>query len=286
MPVHDSTHEHAGVATISESVRIALAEDIGTGDVSAALCDPHDVSAKVICRETATLCGQAWFNETFKQLDTSISVQWLREDGAVMHPGNEICHISGPARSILSGERTALNFLQTLSGTATATKKLLHRLKGTDTQLLDTRKTIPGLRYAQKYAVLCAGGKNHRIGLFDAYLIKENHIAACGSISNAIARAKQQHPELKIEVEVETLTQLKEAIDHQATIALLDNFSLQEVKQAVELSNKKIKLEVSGNITMENINQYAMLGVDYISVGALTKHVQAVDFSMLFDDQS
>ena len=159
----------------------------------------------------------------------------------------------------------------------------MHRLKGTDTQLLDTRKTIPGLRYAQKYAVLCAGGKNHRMGLYDAYLIKENHITACGSISNAIARAKQQHPELKIEVEVETLEQLNQAIEHQATIALLDNFSLQEVKQAVELSDKKIKLEVSGNITMDNINQYAMLGVDYISVGALTKHVQAVDFSMLFD---
>jgi nicotinate-nucleotide pyrophosphorylase (carboxylating) len=277
-------HDSTGVATISESVRIALAEDIGPGDVSAALCDPHNVTAKVICRETATLCGQAWFNETFNQLDSSVNVEWTRKDGDVMHPENEICEISGPARSILSGERSALNFLQTLSGTATATKKLLHRLKGTNTQLLDTRKTIPGLRYAQKYAVLCAGGKNHRMGLYDAYLIKENHIAACGSISNAIARAKQQQPELTIEVEVETLAQLTEAIQHQATIALLDNFSLQQVKQAVELSDKKIKLEVSGNITMDNINQYAMLGVDYISVGALTKHVQAVDFSMLFSD--
>lgn len=277
-------HDPTGVATISESVRIALAEDIGQGDVSAALCDPHNVTAKVICRETATLCGQAWFNETFNQLDSNVSVEWTRKDGDVMHPENEICEISGPARSILSGERSALNFLQTLSGTATATKKLLHRLKGTNTQLLDTRKTIPGLRYAQKYAVLCAGGKNHRMGLYDAYLIKENHISACGSISNAIARAKQQQPELTIEVEVETLAQLTEAIQHQATIALLDNFSLQQVKQAVELSDKKIKLEVSGNITMDNINQYAMLGVDYISVGALTKHVQAVDFSMLFSD--
>jgi nicotinate-nucleotide pyrophosphorylase (carboxylating) len=278
-------HDSSSIAIISESVSIALAEDIGQGDVSAALCDPHNVNAKVICRETATLCGQAWFDETFKQLDSDVRVIWIRTDGDVMHPGNEVCKISGPARSILSGERTALNFLQTLSGTATATKKLLHRLKGTDTQLLDTRKTIPGLRYAQKYAVLCAGGKNHRMGLYDAYLIKENHIAACGSISNAIARAKQQHPELKIEVEVETLAQLNEAIEHQATIALLDNFSLQEVKQAVELSDSKIKLEVSGNINMDNINQYAMLGVDYISVGALTKHIQAVDFSMLFRAQ-
>jgi nicotinate-nucleotide pyrophosphorylase (carboxylating) len=276
-------HDSTSVATISESVRIALAEDIGQGDVSAALCDPHNVTAKVICRETATLCGQAWFDETFKQLDPDVSVKWNRADGDMMHPGNEVCEISGPARSILSSERTALNFLQTLSGTATATKKFLHRLKGSDTQLLDTRKTIPGLRYAQKYAVFCAGGKNHRMGLYDAYLIKENHIAACGSICNAITRAKQQHPELKIEVEVETLAQLSEAIENQATIALLDNFSLQEVKQAVELSDKKIKLEVSGNITMDNINQYAMLGVDYVSVGALTKHIQAVDFSMLFN---
>ena len=278
-------HDSNSVAIISESVRIALSEDIGQGDVSAALCDPHNVTAIVICRETATLCGQAWFDETFSQLDTNVSVEWMRADGDVMHPGNEICKISGSARSILSGERTALNFLQTLSGTATATKKLLHRLKGTDTQLLDTRKTIPGLRYAQKYAVLCAGGKNHRMGLYDAYLIKENHITACGSISNAITRAKQQHPELKIEVEVETLAQLNEAIEHQASIALLDNFSFQEVKQAVELSDQKIKLEVSGNINMDNINQYAMLGVDYISVGALTKNVQAVDFSMLFNNQ-
>ncbi len=279
-------HEHDAnsVATISESVRIALAEDIGQSDVSAALCDPHNVTATVICRETATLCGQAWFDETFNQLDTDVSVEWIQTDGDVIHTGNRICEISGPARSILSGERTALNFLQTLSGTATTTKKLLHRLKGTDTQLLDTRKTIPGLRYAQKYAVFCAGGKNHRMGLYDAYLIKENHITACGSISNAIARAKQQHPEFKIEVEVETIAQLIEAIENQATIALLDNFSLQEVKQAIELSAKKIKLEVSGNITVDNINQYAMLGVDCISVGALTKHVQAVDFSMLFSD--
>lgn len=277
-------HNSASATTISQSVRIALAEDIGQGDVSAALCDPHNTAAKVICRETATLCGQAWFEETFKQLDPSITIKWLRVDGDIMHPGNDVCEISGPAASILSGERTALNFLQTLSGTATATKKLLHRLKGTKTKLLDTRKTIPGLRYAQKYAVLCAGANNHRMGLYDAYLIKENHIAACGSISKAVARAKKHNPDLKIEIEVETLEQLKEAIDNQASIALLDNFSIEQVKQAVEMSAKKIKLEVSGNINMDNINQYAMLGVDYISVGALTKHVQAVDFSLLFHD--
>lgn len=252
--------------------------------MSAALCDPHNVTAKVLCRETATLCGQAWFIETFKQLDANVEIDWIRNDGDVIHPDNEVCKLSGAARSILSGERTALNFLQTLSGTATATKKILHRLKGTKTQLLDTRKTIPGLRYAQKYAVQCAGGTNHRMGLYDAYLIKENHITACGSIGQAIIRANQQHPELKVEVEVETLEQLDEAIQHQATIALLDNFSLQEVAQAVEISSNKIKLEVSGNITMDNISQYAMLGIDYISVGALTKHLQAVDFSMLFEE--
>jgi nicotinate-nucleotide pyrophosphorylase (carboxylating) len=277
-------HSSKNSAIISESVRIALAEDIGPGDVSAALCEPNTVTAKVICRETATLCGQAWFDESFKQVDATVTVNWIRNDGELMHPGNEICTISGPAPAILTGERTALNFLQTLSATATATKKLLHRLKGTNSKLLDTRKTIPGLRYAQKYAVACAGGNNHRMGLFDAYLIKENHIAACGSISNAIARAKSQHPELDIEVEVETIEQLKEAMSHQATTALLDNFSLNDVKSAVQLADNKIKLEVSGNIDMNNISQYATLGVDYISVGALTKHVQAVDFSMLFVD--
>lgn len=277
------THSTDNLTIIRESVRIALTEDIGQGDVTAALCNDDTINAKVICRETATLCGQAWFEESFNQLNSSISIEWLRTDGDVMHPGNEICIVNGAAPDILTGERTALNFLQTLSATATATKKLLHRLKGTQTQLLDTRKTIPGLRYAQKYAVRCAGGNNHRMGLYDAYLIKENHIAACGSISNAINRARTNEPELKIEVEVENIDELKQAIENGADIALLDNFTLEQVKQAVELGKNKIKLEVSGNIDMNNINQYAMLGVDYISVGALTKHVHAVDFSMLFN---
>ncbi len=276
------THNSDQLTIIRDSVRIALAEDIGQGDVTAALCDSHDIQAKVICRETATLCGQAWFEQSFQQLNSNISIEWQRSDGDVMHPGNEVCLISGPATDILTGERTALNFLQTLSATASATKKLLHRLKGTTTQLLDTRKTIPGLRYAQKYAVRCAGGNNHRMGLYDAYLIKENHISACGSIEQAIVRARTNSPELNIEVEVENIDELNQVIEHQADIALLDNFSLQQVKQAVELAKNKIKLEVSGNINMNNINQFAILGVDYISVGALTKHIQAVDFSMLF----
>jgi len=250
-----SRHTTENLAIIRESVRIALAEDIGQGDVTAALCSNDNIKAKVICRETATLCGQDWFNKSFKQLDNSIHIEWLRQDGDVMHPNNEVCIITGPASSILTGERTALNFLQTLSATATATKKLLHRLKGTDTKLLDTRKTIPGLRYAQKYAVRCAGGNNHRMGLYDAYLIKENHITACGSISDAVSRAKSQHSELTIEVEVENINQLKQAIEHKADIALLDNFSLNDVEQAVVLAKDKIKLEVSGNINMDNIYQ-------------------------------
>lgn len=271
------------VNSIHQTVRIALAEDIGEGDVSAQLCAPKTISAKVVCRETATLCGQAWFDTSFQQLDPGITVQWRCNDGNLIHPNQEVCIVTGSAQAILSGERTALNFLQTLSGTATATKKLLHRLKGTRTTLLDTRKTIPGLRAAQKYAVQCAGGTNHRMGLYDAYLIKENHIAVCGSIHHAIAAAKSQKPDLSIEVEVETLSQLQEAIACKADIALLDNFSLEKTKKAVVLAKDRIQLEVSGNITMQNIHQYAMLGVDYISVGGLTKHIQAIDFSMLFD---
>ncbi|MEM8843520.1 MAG: carboxylating nicotinate-nucleotide diphosphorylase [Pseudomonadota bacterium] len=269
---------------ISENVRIALAEDIGEGDVTAQLCAKKTAKSKVICRETATLCGIDWFNETFKQLDPNISIKWNYKDGDMLHPTQEVCDIEGSAPAILSGERTALNFLQTLSATATATRKLLHRLRGTDTQLLDTRKTIPGLRLAQKYAVQCAGGTNHRMGLYDAYLIKENHIRTCGSITNAVTNAKSQRADLKVEIEVETLYQLEEAIACHADIVLLDNFTLDEVKQAVEMSKNKIKLEVSGNIGMENIFSYAALGVDFISVGGLTKHIQAVDFSMLFSD--
>lgn len=276
------THTKENLVIIRESVRQALAEDIGQGDVTAALCQNVILQANVICRETATLCGQSWFDECFRQLNKSISIEWLRHDGNTMHPGNLVCSLTGPADAILTGERTALNFLQTLSATATATTKLLHRIRGTKAQLLDTRKTIPGLRYAQKYAVRCAGGSNHRMGLYDAYLIKENHIIACGSIGDAITRARSRHPELKVEIEVENIDELEQAIHHRADSALLDNFCVEQIKQAVELSRNKIKLEVSGNINMDNIHHYAMLGVDYISVGALTKNVNAVDFSMLF----
>ena len=276
-------HNKELITVIKESVRIALAEDIGSGDVTASLCDNKPTTARVICRETATLCGQSWFEESFTQLSKDISIHWSCSDGDTIHPNKEVCSVSGPADIILTGERTALNFLQTLSGTATSTKKLLHRLKGSSTKLLDTRKTIPGFRHAQKYAVKCAGGFNHRMGLHDAYLIKENHIAACGSISKAIARAKKQQPTLSIEIEVETIDQLEQAIANNADIALLDNFSEVKVGKAVELAKGAIKLEVSGNITMENISQFAKLGVDFISSGSITKHIHAVDFSMRFD---
>ena len=276
-------HDKELTAIIKESVRIALAEDIGQGDVTASLCDTSSITARVISRETATLCGQAWFEESFAQLSQEISIQWNCHDGDMIHPNQEVCTVLGPASIILTGERTALNFLQTLSGTATSTKKLLHRLKGSTTELLDTRKTIPGFRHAQKYAVKCAGGTNHRMGLYDAYLIKENHINACGSITTAISRARQQNPNLLIEIEVESIDQLEQAISCEADIALLDNFSESDVTKALEIADSKIKLEVSGNITMDNISQFAKLGVDYISSGSITKHIQAVDFSMRFD---
>lgn len=268
---------------IQEAVRIALKEDVGAGDVTARLCEPKVVNAKIISREAATLCGKQWVDETFRQLDESIQTGWSCNDGDCIESGQTVCVVSGSAPQILTGERTALNFLQSLSGTATIAYHYASKLSGTDTQLLDTRKTIPGLRKAQKYAVTCGGGKNHRMGLFDAYLIKENHISACGSIHNAVAKARHMHPELKVEVEVETLSQLEEAIACSADIALLDNFSLDDVGRAVKIAGGGIKLEVSGGITLDNIQDYAQRGIDYVSVGALTKHVNAIDFSMLFE---
>ena len=278
-----STQGFFNFGYVSEAVQIALAEDVGEGDVTAQLCDPNQISARLISREPAILCGQQWVNETFRQLDENIQIKWSCKDGDSIHANQTICVISGDAPGILTGERTALNFLQSLSGTATTVNQYIQLINGTDTQLLDTRKTIPGLRRAQKYAVTCGGGKNHRMGLFDAYLIKENHISACGSISNAVAKARQLHPELKVEVEVESLSQLDEAIQCGADIALLDNFDLDDVSRAVKIADCKIKLEISGGITLENIQSYAQRGIDYISVGALTKHLNAIDFSMLFE---
>lgn len=268
-----------------ESVKTALAEDIGSGDISAQLCPDTSASAQVICRETATLCGQAWFDECFHQLDESIVIDWLKQDGDLVHPQQIVCSLQGHTRALLTAERCGLNFLQTLSGTATATRKLMHRMRGTHAQLLDTRKTLPGLRQAQKYAVRCGGGNNHRMGLYDAYLIKENHIQACGSIMAAVQQARAQSDDRKIEVEVEDLSELQQAIASEADIALLDNFDIAQVEQAIlirDQHNSGLKLEVSGDINMDNISQYAQTGVDFISVGSMTKHLQAVDLSMRF----
>ncbi len=276
-------HSKDALREISQSVSIALKEDVGTGDVTAASFSNNETaSAILICREEAVLCGQKWFEQTFHQLDPNINLEWVFQDGEIMQADANVCQLKGNAQAILTGERTALNFLQSLSGTASKTKTYVDRIAGTGAEILDTRKTIPGLRYAQKYAVRCGGGKNHRMGLYDAILIKENHIATSGSVSNAVNSAKQQYPALKLEIEVENIEQLKEALNTQADVILLDNFSLAELEKAVSMTDGKKKLEASGNMTLDNIREVAKTGVDYISIGAITKHIQAVDFSMRF----
>lgn len=268
---------------ITAAVARSLAEDIGSGDISAQLIATNTVAnAYVITREAAIICGQAWFEETFKQLDPTISLKWHVKEGERVLAKTKIVSLAGPARALLSGERAALNWLQTLSGTATVVSQYVAKLAGLKTQLLDTRKTIPGLRDAQKYAVKVGGGANHRHGLYDRYLIKENHIASCGSITLAVQTAKAQHSDKKIEVEVENLTQLVEAIAAQADVVMLDNFDLAGMYQAVELTKACVKLEVSGNVSLDNIEGIAKTGVDFISVGAITKHLHAIDLSMRF----
>lgn len=269
---------------IQSQVSQALAEDLGSGDITAALIPQNQqASAKLIAREHAILCGQDWFNEVFQQLDQTINIDWHCQDGSRLSEDQCVCTISGNARNILTGERTAMNFLQTLSGTASVTAHYVKCLEGSPVKLLDTRKTIPGLRQAQKYAVRCGGGYNHRHGLFDGILIKENHIMAAGSITDAIATARQRSPHtLKIEVEIETLEELQEALEAQADILLLDNMSDEQLARAVTLNQGQAKLEVSGNITDKRLQQLAQLGIDYISSGALTKHLVATDFSLRF----
>ncbi len=274
---------HELPADIADTVRRALAEDIGTGDLSAALVPAAvKAGAAVLCREQAILCGIKWFDEVFAQLDADIRVDWHRQDGEVLEPGQCVCELQGAARAMLSGERTALNFLQLLSGTATITRRHVEALGNSKTRLLDTRKTLPGLRSAQKYAVLCGGGMNHRLGLYDAILIKENHIRAAGGIAQAmaqvIATAKQTHR--RVQVEVEDLSELEQAIAAGADGALLDNFSLEELRRAVALNGGRIRLEASGSVAAEQLVEIAATGIDYISVGGLTKHVRAVDFSL------
>jgi nicotinate-nucleotide pyrophosphorylase (carboxylating) len=268
---------------VADDVSRALREDLGDGDRTASLIpEKNTLQTRVICREVAVLCGRPWFEETFRQLQTGTAVSWQKCDGDMMEADQEVCRLRGPARSILSGERTALNFLQTLSGTATRARLYAEAVAGTGATILDTRKTIPGLRLAQKYAVRCGGASNHRIGLFDAILIKENHISAAGSISAAVNRALRLHPGLLLEVEVENLEQLEEAEAAGAQRILLDNFSMAELKSAVERFKGRVGLEASGGVDLESVKAIAGTGVDFISTGDITKSVQAVDFSMRF----
>jgi nicotinate-nucleotide pyrophosphorylase (carboxylating) len=268
----------------TQQVTTALAEDIGTGDVTAELVPAtQQVTGKVITREQAIMCGRAWVVETFRQLDPAVRLTWHANDGDRIAPNQTLFEVAGLARPVLTGERTALNFLQLLSATATAARRYVDAIAGTECAILDTRKTIPGLRTAQKYAVACGGAQNHRIGLFDQVLIKENHIAAAGSLSAAIAAGRRAAGKRKVEVEVETLAEFEEALRAGPDIILLDEFSLADMKIAVALNAAKgrpVKLEASGSVTLETVRSVAQTGVDYISIGGITKHVRAVDLSM------
>ena len=261
----------------------ALDEDVGSGDISAALIDAGTrLQTELLVREDAVLCGCDWFDEVFRQCAPDVDIRWRARDGDAISANDVVCEISGPARGLLTAERSAINFLQTLSGTATTTRRYADRIAHTRCKLLDTRKTIPQLRIAQKYAVVCGGGLNHRVGLFDAYLIKENHLAACGDIAQAVSRAREANPERFVEVEVESIEQLQQAIVAGVDRALLDNFDLAEMRRAVELNQGRIELEASGNIEIDGLVEVAETGVDFISIGALTKHLRAIDFSLRY----
>ena len=271
-------------ADLAAQVDAALREDVGSGDVTAALVpEGQRVRGSVITREAAILCGRAWAEETFRRLDARVQLTWQAADGAALSAGQVVFDIAGPARAVLTGERTALNFLQLLSGTATVTRSFADAVAGTSCRILDTRKTVPGLRSAQKYAVRCGGGDNHRMGLYDRVLIKENHIAAAGSLTGAIEAARRSAPGLTVEVEVESLAELEEALSARPDIILLDEFSAADMTSAVRLNHARggaVKLEASGSVSLQVVPAIAATGVDYISVGALTKHVRAVDLSM------
>jgi len=269
---------------IEQDVRYALDEDLGSGDITAQLIPEDRIwKASVYTRHPAVLCGRNWFDTVFKHLNDKVDIRWYATDGEAIVPHQVICTLNGPARCLLSGERTALNFLQTLSGTATLANTCAKRVEGLNTRVLDTRKTIPGLRRAQKYAVRCGGCHNHRMGLYDAFLIKENHIAAAGSIESAINMARALNKELAVEVEVENREELEQALRAGADRILLDNFTPDEIRQAVALTGKRAELEASGGITLDTLRQYAETGVDYVSIGALTKDIHAIDLSMRFD---
>ena len=268
---------------IERTVSRALAEDIGSGDITARLIDEGAVAtARLFSRENALICGLPWAAEVIRQFDSRIESQWLVQDGDPIADGQVLAIFNGPARSLLTVERTLLNFLQTLSGTATISRRFADKVAHTGVRLLDTRKTLPGLRLAQKYAVAVGGCFNHRRGLYDAFLIKENHIAACGSVTRAIVRAREVSAGHTVEIEVETLEQLQEAIDGGADIVLLDNFDLNQLRQAVHLNNHRVKLEASGGVDDDQLLAVAQTGVDFISIGALTKHCRAVGLSLRF----
>ena len=271
-------------ALITQTVAAALKEDIGSGDLTSGLIGRNTTSKAIVkARELCVLCGIPWFSEVFRQLDNTATIEWHYADGDTIPANSIVCSLQGSARALLTGERTALNFLQLLSSTATITQLYANAVKNSDTQILDTRKTIPGLRSPQKYAVICGGGKNHRQGLFDAILIKENHIAASGSINAAVAVGRQLNPTVMLEVEVESLDELRDALSSGVDRVLLDNFSLEKIKAAVSEKNVRapyIELEASGGIDLNEIHEIAKTGVNYISIGALTKNIKAIDFSM------
>lgn len=291
--VHDSDSRFAYLtshldADVKRLVSETLREDLGgeidpSQDITASLIPADSVSTAIlITRETGVFCGQAFADEVFRQLGGAVSLTWHVKDGDTVTPNQTLCTLHGPSRIILTGERNAMNFIQTLSGCASKVATYVAALNGTHTQLLDTRKTIPGMRSALKYAVACGGGHNHRIGVFDAYLIKENHILACGGIANAVQEARRLNPDKPVEVETETLAELQQAIDAGADVVMLDNFTIPMMREAVALNQGRVALEVSGNVTLDTLADYAATGVDYISVGALTKHVTALDLSMRF----
>ncbi|WP_281545357.1 carboxylating nicotinate-nucleotide diphosphorylase [Grimontia sp. SpTr1] len=289
--VHDSQSRIAYLKAhlkedVVRCVTDTLKEDLGgeinaDNDITASLIAADTQGeATIITREAGVFCGRAFADEVFRQLGSTVTIDWKVEDGDKVGPNQVLCELKGPARTLLTGERNAMNFIQTLSGCATETARYVEKIAGTQTRLLDTRKTIPGLRNALKYAVSCGGGFNHRIGVYDAYLIKENHIIACGGIQGAVETAKKLNPGKPVEVETESLDELQQAIDAGADIVMLDNFTTDMMRQAVELNKGKVALEVSGNVTLKTIREFAETGVDYISVGALTKHIRAMDLSM------
>ncbi len=268
---------------VQNTVSIALAEDVGAGDVTGQLIPEDEVSmATIITRDNATVCGIDWVEEVFVQLDNEIHIEWEVTDGDQVEAGQTLCSLSGNSRALLTGERTALNFLQTLSATATVARQYADEVEGTECKVLDTRKTIPGLRIAQKYAVSCGGCHNHRIGLFDAVLIKENHIEAAGSIAKAVEEARFSSPDLTVEVEVENFDELQQALDANVDRIMLDNFTTDQIAEAISMNNKQVEFEASGGITLDNIRRYAETGVDFISIGALTKDIKSIDLSMRF----